>query len=567
MAVFEHKTSNKVTLDDTVALTCIIESAINTKDHTQYILKVQRGPSPDNTWQVSKRYSDFNSLDAILKPAGVNFTLPPKRVFGKMDREFVAERQKGLQNYLNQVLNNHQLSSLHLVKAFLDPANYSVNLQEKAFQQISMHFRSDVNWEVAEPLPGIGWRIRKEFFMIRNKHQMNDKFLINWNPFGPDMFLDEKDLEYILKILPTFQHPYLLPISFAKATESSGLTIRPFHSNGTLRDQLCKVLKVSSSFIRKYVAPKSSQGFPRNEVRLFGRQILEALKSLHDKNIPYGHLHAGNVIIDLETCQAKLLDLENGILGLPSFYRPFFVQFRKISSLEAVDVYCFGQLLYEMSFGEPLGMPSCDTFPPSCPSDLCAILHSILSSEACKDGLPSVSDLLNDPFFRELSVAPVAKPQMKIPSKLKDALKELKSKMEKRLKEEQKSLHQFQRRSRAQAFHMSDDEKRKRKLLRQSESSNSLSLDQPPSNGHSSSPSPQPVMEQPPGRLLLTVSSLLPDALPPPPPPPPPPPQSPQVEAPTSGPPGRTALLSSIQGFSKGGLKKAVTVDKSAPKV
>ena len=69
---------------------------------------------------------------------------------------------------------------------------------------------------------------------------------------------------------------------------------------------------------------------------------------------------------------------------------------------------------------------------------------------------------------------------------------------------------------------------------------------------------------------------------PPPPPPtsvpgppgPPPPPSTapaPPPPAPSSAPPpsssGRGALLSSITGFQKGGLKKTVTVDKSAPKL
>ena len=57
---------------------------------------------------------------------------------------------------------------------------------------------------------------------------------------------------------------------------------------------------------------------------------------------------------------------------------------------------------------------------------------------------------------------------------------------------------------------------------------------------------------------------------PPPPPPPPaaaaPPPPPPSVSAPSTGGVDRSQLLSSISGFSKGALKKTVTVDKSKPK-
>ena len=54
-------------------------------------------------------------------------------------------------------------------------------------------------------------------------------------------------------------------------------------------------------------------------------------------------------------------------------------------------------------------------------------------------------------------------------------------------------------------------------------------------------------------------------------PPPPAPPLAPPPPIPNSAPnqggTARTALLGSITAFNKGGLKKAVTVDKSKPKV
>ena len=65
---------------------------------------MQRGPVPENSWIVAKRYSDFVSLDTSLKIAGIELPLPPKKVFGNMEREFIAERQNGLQ-VLSSVFN------------------------------------------------------------------------------------------------------------------------------------------------------------------------------------------------------------------------------------------------------------------------------------------------------------------------------------------------------------------------------------------------------------------------------------------------------------------------------
>ena len=55
---------------------------------------------------------------------------------------------------------------------------------------------------------------------------------------------------------------------------------------------------------------------------------MEALGFLHEKGLPYGHLHTGNILLT-QKC-AKLLDIENGLLGLPAFYRPYVVQRRKL---------------------------------------------------------------------------------------------------------------------------------------------------------------------------------------------------------------------------------------------
>ena len=78
-----------------------------------------------------------------------------------------------------------------------------------------------------------------------------------------------------------------------------------------------------------------------------------------------GCLHLGNVILENKMC--RLIDLENQIVGLPNPLRPFIMNHRKINSIEAIDVYSFGFMLYEMMFQTPLNKDSCDNFPPDCP--------------------------------------------------------------------------------------------------------------------------------------------------------------------------------------------------------
>lgn len=83
-------------------------------------------------------------------------------------------------------------------------------------------------------------------------------------------------------------------------------------------------------------------------------------------SIHSGHIHAGNVII--VDGVARLVDIENFILGVASFYRPFFVQHSKINTYELIDVYSFGHLLYELTFGYPL-QESITRQPIECPSE------------------------------------------------------------------------------------------------------------------------------------------------------------------------------------------------------
>nr|XP_034957098.1 PX domain-containing protein kinase-like protein [Zootoca vivipara] len=117
----------------------------------------------ENSWQIIRRYSDFDLLNNSLQISALSLPLPPKKLIGNMDREFIAERQKGLQNYLNAITSNHILSNCELVKKFLDPNNYSVNYTEIALQHVSMFFRSEPKWEVVEPLKDIG----KSFLLTR----------------------------------------------------------------------------------------------------------------------------------------------------------------------------------------------------------------------------------------------------------------------------------------------------------------------------------------------------------------------------------------------------------------
>lgn len=78
-------------------------------------------------------------------------------------------------------------------------------------------------------------------------------------------------------------------------------------------------------------------------IMLYLFQILEALSFIHEKGLPYGHLHTGNIL--LTATGAKLLDVENGLLGLPAFYRPYVVQRRKLYATVSIKWRYLSQFL------------------------------------------------------------------------------------------------------------------------------------------------------------------------------------------------------------------------------
>uniref|UniRef100_A0A672IHF5 PX domain containing serine/threonine kinase n=1 Tax=Salarias fasciatus TaxID=181472 RepID=A0A672IHF5_SALFA len=426
MSFLDKPVPGRLLLDDTVPLTAVIEASQNLQSHTV---------------------------------CGISLPLPPKKLIGNMDREFIAERQKGLQAYLDTITQHPLLSSSLTVKKFLDPNNYSANYTEIALQQVSMFFRSDPKWEVLEPLRDMGWRIRKKYFLIKNKEQPKERYLLSWVDLGPDKFLTDKDLQSAMKLLTGLSTPYLCPLLFSSTSESSALLIRPFSERGSLRDHICKV-KPRESYLKKYCNPKKSQGLELEHIKLYGRQILEGLKLLHDSGMFFGHLHTSNVIVDDGVC--RLTDVENGMLGVPSALRPSFTQLRKINTTESIDVFCFGHLLYEMTYGRPPDSVPVDHFPAVPYSAVVSVLQSILSTEACKGGMPAVSALIRTPcvlLFQPRS------PDFRGCRQLKEALKAAKESLEKRLQEEQRLLHQHRRLTRAQSHHGSEEERKRRKIL------------------------------------------------------------------------------------------------------
>lgn len=653
MAIFERRLEQKVVLDDTEAIACHIETAQSIDGHTEYVLRVQRGPFPENSWRILRRYNDFASLNKCLQISGIELPFPGKKFIGNMRPDFIAERLSALQEYLNQVLMNPILASSLPTKKFIDPDSYSTPFHDLALQYASMCLRTEGVYTLGQSLGPIGWRLRKHYFKVVHKPQGNkhspghsttkhhliksssqshgkqhttqvcvttstekdynnskegsgkDDLILSWTEFGPDRYIDEKEIHGVLKNFGSVQHPYIVPIEYISSNDNGALVIRKFYKQGSLKDVLCAA-SPCNPFLSKYGSPKGRAPLPLKELALYARQILEAIRFLHSKGLACGHVHCGNVLI--VDGVAKLMDVENFIFGVPSFYRPFFVQHSKINTCEAIDVYGFGHLLYEMCMGYPL-QDSYARQITDCPDSLKSLLESILLKDACKSALPTLDQLASHAFFSEYAAtfneqyaAAIGgqKPHLKFSTNAKEQLLKQVQKTENRVRDEQKSVKNQKRLVRVQEMMTSEEEKKKIKQKAKQEhrqaklrAQNSLQLNNGPptatvtistSSGSAgavmiksdsansiTSPHDAALMSPPPhGATDSGGSGSSPLRQPPPSAPPIPPPNTlalfeaagrPPLNKSISGDDGycsttRNALLDSICNFNKSGLKK-----------
>ena len=103
MATSQQTNNKSLLIDDTQPLSCFIQNTETEGDHIVYIIKVQRGFDTKYSWQIKKRYNEFNELYNQLKVSNYELPLPPKKAFGNMKKEFLSTRQIGLQVYISNL--------------------------------------------------------------------------------------------------------------------------------------------------------------------------------------------------------------------------------------------------------------------------------------------------------------------------------------------------------------------------------------------------------------------------------------------------------------------------------
>ncbi|KAJ6239185.1 sorting nexin-13 [Anaeramoeba flamelloides] len=94
--------------------------------HVEYKVTVTE---QSQKWGVWIRYSEFRNLHQILKkkfPSELKqIRLPPKKIIGNFDEDFIEQRRSGLEEYINALLQDEDVAECMEINKFLKPSEPS----------------------------------------------------------------------------------------------------------------------------------------------------------------------------------------------------------------------------------------------------------------------------------------------------------------------------------------------------------------------------------------------------------------------------------------------------------
>ncbi|EFA85336.1 Slob family protein kinase [Heterostelium album PN500] len=502
---------------------------------------------------------------------------------------------------------------------FVYERDNSQQIKEDTIMMNARFYLRSTIYTLDKQLPQFGSRPDKNYFSVVGTAQPNSKnegervmSMVPVSKNWPIPLSTEQGRQTFRTIIKSMEiHPFIcvpLLVDFLP-DKMMAVTVRPFYAKGSLRDYIHQS-KPKNRYHDKYV-----QQFQLNDklISKFGRQILEALLFLKYHNMPYYHLNASNIMLDDTNCLVS--DYENAFLGLkPRFSKYLLAHSEKLDP----EVLTFGCILYEMGCGFEMESPQSVEqigIPNHCHPEVKKILESIF--KPWYGNPPTLEELTKLSFFADWKFKNLPIQRVTFTTREKDMIDAVnklnkahitQQKAEnvpsmKTLKKQKKrktltfvpievslnptssgntSVPTFSSSMSASnltnTFNSSMSSSFSTTSLSSQQSFGNLSNSyQPTSNTSSSNLATATTQKS--ASYQPTSSTTAPSSAPPPPPPAPPapksaPPPPPSAPAPPPPPPSsgggggdRRGLLSSIEGFRSGSLKKTKTKDRSAPKV
>lgn len=104
---------------------------------------------------------------------------------------------------------------------------------------------------------------------------------------GPDFSMSLKEMKACLKVLKDIQHPFILSPISVDIDDTGLLIVREFVAQGSLKDAIYGKTPKGTALM-KYGQAATMRRLSVSNIRLYGRQILEALNFLSEKGFVMG---------------------------------------------------------------------------------------------------------------------------------------------------------------------------------------------------------------------------------------------------------------------------------------
>ncbi|XP_014212596.2 slowpoke-binding protein [Copidosoma floridanum] len=282
-----------------------------------------------------------------------------------------------------------------------------------------------------------GSRVDKHWFVVQDTLLKTDR-LLTLAPLNRNCSLSIKPStrDVLNKLFLTLQHPYICPIldlEFVKYEDQDYVVLVQPINQGSIKDIIYGIERNcwNEDWSQKYGS--RGKGLPIPQIQRMGRQVLEALVFLKERDFPtVAHLHSGNVIV--QNGVARLAALENSLLGFTSRNHPVIASRLHDTAAglkqhpsshhhhhhhhhhhpqqhplapDSIDVICFGHMLFEMTAGyelctfEPTAANFADIHKYPQVSDC---LEFIFDRRAPGAVYPSIEELIFHDLFRNIDL-------------------------------------------------------------------------------------------------------------------------------------------------------------------
>eukprot|EP00605_Chrysophyceae_sp_TOSAG23-4_P002551 GSChrysophyteH1.ASY1.ANO1.2816.1 assembled CDS len=336
------------------------------KAYSVYYLNVKCTSSVPNNWFVYRRYSQFRRLSDVLRSEGYYVpVLPPKKLLGTFNPEFVRQRRADLETWLSSVAVQHTMHAgakdpqshpyyrqfltegankppSPLVRVYPEHGDFAV-ADGKSAQSTK---NKKVSIEDFELVRVIGKGSFGKVTLVRKK---TDAKLFAMKVLAKQNIIKRKQVEHTRterSVLGKLNHPFIVKLHYAFQTEAKLYFVLDYAAGGELFFHLSRMKK-----------------FPEHMSRFYAAEIALALDAMHEHGVVYRDLKPENILLDGQG-HIKLADFglaKEGIVGpaegahslcgTPEYLSPEVLDRQGHGT--AVDWWNLGMVLYEMLTGLP----------------------------------------------------------------------------------------------------------------------------------------------------------------------------------------------------------------------